>query len=429
MPKLETLSEVEELFDAAAGYLNAQHARLVSATAWLLEHVDEWQGDGVWTPEAYVAWRTGVSRSTATKIVNIARRVDEFPHCVATMRRGELSLDQMEPILRHTPGWADRQMSGLATRLTTTQISKVARDYPWELDDTGDGEPRTSVDVTERTAEDRIDSEPADQAWSGWDDHGRFRLQLNVGADSGMIIEAALNECRDHVFHTRTDTDASSTLDAVLEMAGRSLGVVESSDRRNRFRVNVHVDASSGRITDARGRSVPNGPAERITCDALLSPVALRNGVPVSVGRSQHIVPDRTRRLVEHRDGGCRVPGCFGDGFVEVHHIVHWARGGTTDTANLICLCPKHHRLHHQGRLGLSGDADRPPDTTGAVEFVDRHGVPIRSSGASPMPPGRPPPPIEGNWERPLAERLEMRWLYFNDDPNRPPPVTAASSR
>jgi hypothetical protein len=450
-----TLSEVDELFDDAAGHLNAQHARLVSAAAWMLDHVDEWQGDGVWTPEAYVAWRTGVSRSTATKVVNIARRVGEFPHCVATMQRGELSLDQMEPIVRHAPGWADRQMSGLATRLTTTQISKVAREYPWQSTDQGcsaesanaapdiESHPDTAVEsdetnsggsapsdeataaAAESTAEVPSASEPSDEAWFGWDDRGRFRLQVNVGADSGMIIEAALNECRDHVFHTRTDTNSSTTIDAVLEMAGRSIDAVESPDRRNRFRVNVHVDSSSGVVTDSRGRSVPNGPAERITCDAVLSPIAFRNGVPVSVGRSQHIVPDRTRRLVEHRDGGCRVPGCFGDRFVEVHHIVHWSMGGPTDTSNLICLCSKHHRLHHQGRLGLCGDADRPPDTVGAVEFLDRHGVKIRSSGASPTPPGRPPPAIEGHWEHPLGERLELRWLYFNDDPNRPSPVAA----
>lgn len=229
----------------------------------LLEHVDEWQGDGVWTPEADVAWRTGVSPSTATKVVNVARRIHDFPHCVAMMERGELSLDQMAPIVRHVPGWADRQMSGLATRLTTTQISEVARDYPWaanewgrpiESTDTGTGagtecddalsndagsavdDAGSTVDTIGPTSEAPIASEPSDDAWFGWDDHGRFRLQLNVGADSGMILETALNECRDHLFHSRTDTDSTSTVEAVLEMADRSLDAVDSPDRRGRFR-------------------------------------------------------------------------------------------------------------------------------------------------------------------------------------------------
>ena len=101
----------------------------------------------------------------------------------------------------------------------------------------------------------------------------------------------------------------------------------------------------------------------------MITPVLLHAGVPVSVGRSQHIVPDRTRRVVEHRDGGCRVPGCTARHFLEVHHIIHWDDDGPTDTWNLICLCPHHHRLHHQGKLGIVGNADTP----GGVTFTDHH--------------------------------------------------------
>jgi len=68
---------VDDVFDSAAGHLNAQHGRLVSAAIWMLDHVDQWQGDGLWTPEAYVRWRTGVSPATASKIVDIAPRVPD----------------------------------------------------------------------------------------------------------------------------------------------------------------------------------------------------------------------------------------------------------------------------------------------------------------------------------------------------------------
>ena len=70
--------------------------------------------------------------------------------------------------------------------------------------------------------------------------------------------------------------------------------------------------------------------------------------MPFSIGRTQHIVPDRTRRIIQRRDRGCRVPGCDSR-FVEIHHIVHWNQGGPTDTWNLVSLCPRHHTLHHQG--------------------------------------------------------------------------------
>ncbi|MGA9276853.1 HNH endonuclease signature motif containing protein, partial [Ilumatobacter sp.] len=142
--------------------------------------------------------------------------------------------------------------------------------------------------------------------------------------------------------------------------------------------------------------------------------ITWHHGVAVSVGRTQHIVPDRTRRIVEYRDGGCRVPGCRNGRHVEVHHIIHWADGGPTDTANLICLCPKHHRQHHQGRLGITGNAD-----IDAVEFTDDNERLLTDSGTRPEPIGAPPPPIRGTWQHPLGERLDFRWLSFNDDPAR----------
>lgn len=458
MDRMPWENEADASFDEIAGHLNALHGRMVATAVWLLEHPSEWQGDGVWTPEAYVCWRTGVSRPTASKIVDIARRVHDFPHCVETMSRGELSLDQVVSIARHAPAWCDRQMAGLALRLTASQVAKVARTYTWDTSDHGssDGdtpsngdiptEDHTSTDddadAVETSSVDGCDTdageavgvhetsavEPEDRAWYGWDDHGRFRLHLEVGADSGLQLEHALAECHDHLFHERTDADSVSTLDAVLEMAGRSIGTIESPARRSRYRANIHVDTTTGAVTDHRGRSIPAGPAQRITCDTLAAVVYTEHGVPASVGRSQHIVPDRTRRLVEHRDGGCRVPGCHADRIVEAHHIVHWSEGGRTDTGNLLSLCPKHHRLHHQRRLGITGDADRPPGTSGAVVFNDRHGTPIRGSGATPIAPDHPPPPIEGRYEHPLNERLDLRWLHFANDPDRPPAVTVAGS-
>ena len=123
---------VDDVFSSTAGHLNAQHARLVSAAVWMLDNVEAWQGDGLWTPEAYVRWKAGVSQATASKVVDVAKRAVEFPNCVETMERGELSLDQMAPIVKYAPGWCDVQMSGLAPRLSVKQISKTAREYPWD---------------------------------------------------------------------------------------------------------------------------------------------------------------------------------------------------------------------------------------------------------------------------------------------------------
>ena len=142
-----------------------------------------------------------------------------------------------------------------------------------------------------------------------------------------------------------------------------------------------------------------------LLCDGVVQPVWEREGVPFSVGRTQRIVPERTRRLVERRDRGCRVPGCRGR-FVEVHHIVHWLEGGDTDTANLISLCPFHHRLHHQGVLGIAGNAD----VFDGVVFTDARGDPIPGSGTPIVPTGSPPMP-DVAYRPPLAGRFDWNWI------------------
>ena len=72
---------------------------------------------------------------------------------------------------------------------------------------------------------------------------------------------------------------------------------------------------------------------------------------------------------------------------MQIHHIVHWRSGGTTDTPNLISVCPRHHRMHHHGQLGILGDADDPDGVT----FTDNRGSPIPLSHP-PNPPSEPVP-------------------------------------
>lgn len=240
-----------------------------------------------------------------------------------------------------------------------------------------------------------------------FDDNGRFHLHVDTDWVTGRTIEQAINEARDHLFgHGHTDV---TLLDAVLEMAQRSMDGIDSPDRRNRWRLNLHL-RTDGHCTDDCGHFLPDAIRRYLTCDGLLTPTFHANGIPISVGRSQRIVPDRTRRIVIMRDGGCHVPGCGATHHLEVHHIIHWDDNGPSDTWNLVTLCPHHHRMHHQGRLGISGNADVPDGVT----YTDTDGRIIAASGITPKPPGGPPPPIAGHYRGPLGERLDMRWVAFH---------------
>jgi hypothetical protein len=136
------------------------------------------------------------------------------------------------------------------------------------------------------------------------------------------------------------------------------------------YQVVVHVDAPVLADPEAPGQSVLDGsthvPAEtsqRLACDA--TRVIMRHdadGRIVEVGARTRTIPPAIRRALQHRDRGCRFPGCalpFGQG----HHIRHWAHGGPTTLSNLAMLCRHHHRAVHEEGYRVERHAD------GALRF------------------------------------------------------------
>src|SRR5687768_8736467 len=158
-----------------------------------------------------------------------------------------------------------------------------------------------------------------------------------------------------------------------------------------RYQVVVHVDAAVLADADAPGESVlegggrvPAGTSQRLACDA--SRVVMRHdaeGRLLEVGARTRTIPPALRRALQHRDRGCRFPGCsvrFGQG----HHIRHWAQGGPTTPSNLALLCRRHPRAVHEGGYQV----ERLPE--GDLEFRRPNGSVIPDVPSPPRIPGDP---------------------------------------
>jgi Domain of unknown function (DUF222)/HNH endonuclease len=153
--------------------------------------------------------------------------------------------------------------------------------------------------------------------------------------------------------------------------------------------------------------------AERqyLTCDATCEVWFERDGQPIGAGRTTRLINRRLRRALEYRHPTCAVPGCGATRGLHAHHIRHWEDGGPTELANLVLLCPYHHRLHHRGVITITG----PPDD---LAVTDSDGRPL-SPGSLARPPTRPPPavpPCPG----PTGERADW-WWYEPFQPQLPP--------
>jgi len=105
---------------------------------------------------------------------------------------------------------------------------------------------------------------------------------------------------------------------------------------------------------------------ERAQCDAIV--VDDEQGA-----RATSRIPAPTRRRVFERDEfRCRFPGCRSSRNLDIHHLKHQADGVDHRTENLALVCGGHHKLHHDGVIDISGDAN------GELVFT-RNGVVIRA--------------------------------------------------
>jgi hypothetical protein len=394
----EPSASVEDRLRAVCGHLNVLHAQLVGLAAEALA-TGCWQGDGIKSLAHWLTWQAGLSARRAAEVVRLAKAQTTHPEVMRTFREGVVSVDQASHAVR-APAYLDRDFADLAQVCTVAQLRmavRAARPAP--------PAPPPADEPTESV-----------QGW--FDDDGRYHLRAELDADRGRIVDAALTEARDGRFQAG-QADVTWP-DALVEMAERSLDAT-TPERRDRFRAHWFVDPADpipARWVD--GLAVPQWLREMLSCDGTVAPVFTDGALPVSVGRTQYVVPDRTRRLVLHRDKKCRVPWCNQTRWLQVHHIVHHEHGGRTDTNNLMAACPGCHRLHHRGRLGISGNADDPDGLT----FTDAHGR-VVDPGAHPIKPTGPPPAPNAPYEHPIGARLYTRDLAFPDPPDPPPPRAA----
>jgi hypothetical protein len=138
-----------------------------------------------------------------------------------------------------------------------------------------------------------------------------------------------------------------------------------------------------------------------------------RDGQVIGAGRTTRLISRRLRRALEHRDRSCAVPGCGATRGLHAHHIRHWEDGGLTELANLVLLCPYHHRLHHRGVITITGPAAN-------LVVTDSAGRPL-SAGSLAGPQTKPPPAV-APCPGPTGERAN--WWWYQPFQAQPPPTT-----
>ncbi len=422
-------------------------AHLDAAPARLLDVIREFDARGGWANgfrscAEWLSWRVGLDLGAARERVRVARALGRLPALATALARGEVSYSKVRAVTRVATPETEARLLAVARAGTAAHVERIVRGW-------------RRVDRLAE-AEESAKQHASRSLHVYTDEDGMVVLRGRLEPEAGALLLRALDAARDALYRqarrqaAATDagdpaaeppTPAQQQADALALLAESALAHgLDPGAPGERYQVVVHVDAAALADTDQPGQAVLEDgtrvsaeTSRRLACDA--SRVVMRHdgdGSLLEIGARTRTIPPALRRALQHRDRGCRFPGC-GLRFAQGHHVHHWAQGGPTTLVNLVLLCRRHHRAVHEEGYQV----DRGPGDELSFRRPDGRALP-----EVPLTPAVPADPVQALRERNhavglrlhartacpawLGERLDLGWAL---DVLHPMATQGASAR
>jgi len=403
-------SQLDQLGDEIAEL----SAHLDAATARLLDLIRAFDARGGWNTgfrscAAWLSWRVGLDLGAARERVRVARALGTLPLLAGALARGELSYAKVRALTRVATPETEVRLLGVGRGGTAAHVERIVRGWR----------------CVDRRAEAReTKHRHASRALHVYqDEDGMVVLKGRLEPEVGALLMQALAAARESLYQrsrqratfnggaggvaAETPSVSQQQADALALLAETALHHgLDPGAPGERYQVVVHVDAEVLADPEQSGQSVLEGgtrvsaeTSQRLACDA--SRVVMRHddqGRLLEIGARTRTIPPALRRALDHRDQGCRFPGCVLR-FTQGHHLRHWAHGGPTTLSNLALLCRRHHRAVHEEGYQVA----RLPD--GTLQFRRQNGHPLPEV---PPPAAVPADPIKALHESHDAQGLHV---------------------
>ena len=345
------------------------------ATARLLDLIREfdartgWGHAGAKSCAQWLSWRVGLDLNAAGERVRVARALPNVPLIHEAFRAGKLSYSKVRALTRVATATTEERLLTVSQGMTAEQTEHLVQ--AWR---------RVDRNAENQQAVQRQKSRSL-QVYQ--DDDGMVVIRGRLTPETGAVVRQALAAACDRLYAKARVNDPEGDPPSLGQQQADALGMIAEAALHHdldpgapgeRYQVVLHVDAPvladperPGQSVLEHGANLSAESARRLACDA--SRVMMRHdpdGRITEVGARTRTIPPALRRALQHRDRGCRFPGC-GLRFTHGHHIRHWAAGGPTKLSNLVLLCRRHHRsVHEDGfqvtRLGSGELQFRRPD-------------------------------------------------------------------
>jgi len=370
--------EVADAITTWAGRIAAGEARLLRLIGEF-DRREAWSRPGLLSCAHWLSWRLGMGLKAAHERVRVARALDALPVTATAFGAGQLSWTQVRAISRVATGDDEASWVELARNATGAQLERLVR----------------GVRHAQRTEEDAAD--PWQAAWRNeaqvsYDEDGTLMISLRLPAEDGAVVLAALEQARavlDHEVKPATPDRAGSSAEASPRRASLAAGLVQlarialdamattrpEAARRNRSRLVAQVNPLSGWARLGDGELLPPSSLLALETPAVrLRRLTSGDLTRHDLGRTQRLRSLVLRELLGTMDGERRrFPGCTRHRTLHARHVQFWSQNGTTDLANRLLLCSRHHTLVHAQGFQLQLRPDRSLRITTADE-LNRNG-------------------------------------------------------
>jgi hypothetical protein len=311
-----------------------------------MDRLEIWRGSGARDMAQWLAIRQGISQWKARRWIAAAHALEHLSDLAHAFANGELGIDKVVELARFASFETEAGLIRWAMFVSCAAVRRRA-----------DLEVSRAIDDVREAERSRF------LRWWRVDDGNRLGLEAELPAAQGAIVAGALQRVTDTLPVMPGEEDPSSVdarrADALVAICSSRLADDADADRAT---VIVHarlgdLAASHGSAEVGDGGRIHPETARRLLCDSRVQTVLEDSeGEPLRLGRLSREPSVSMMRLLRHRDGECRFPGCGARRFTQAHHIVWWGDGGHTDLDNLILVCFFHHRLVHEHGWTVRGD-------------------------------------------------------------------------
>jgi len=305
-------------------------AHIEVATARLLTLIREFDALGGWhhagakSCAEWLSWRVGVDLRAAYERVRVARALPGLPCINAAFACAEISYSKVRALTRVATPETEERLLAFARCGTASHVERLTR--AWRRVD--------------RHAEDReADQQHRTRSLTVYQDvDGMFVIRGRLTPEVGAVVRQALTAATDRLYAEGRVNPPGAYVPTTTQYQADALGIIAEAALHHeldpgtsaaRYQVVVHVDAAVLADPDQPGQSVLDEAhcsaeqCRRIACDT--GRVIMKHdagGHVIEVGARTRTIPPALRRALEHRDRGCRFPGC-GSRFTQGHHIKH----------------------------------------------------------------------------------------------------------